>query len=277
MIKINFSEEILNYVSAIRGLKKGYLTNFYPDSEKLNLWISKDLLFKDTAGDTLFFFRRNNNFSNVYFCSTDTQALNHAIIDIQSRYNEILVFDIVGTGKSQMELSETFLRNNFHIYCTLQRMSRLINKSEEYNNNYYIRTANNNEFEEISDLFRCHFDEYAEQLPLAEELSEWIRKGHVFVYREDAEILGFVVFDINGLTSYLRYWFVDPRYRDKKIGSGLLRRFFYESMNTKRQLFWVIDSNANAIMRYEHYGFRSENMFDNIYINLNKKYARRNH
>ena len=53
-----------------------------------------------------------------------------------------------------------------------------------------------------------------------------------------------------------------PDYRDKKVGSRLLRRFFEEGKDTKRQLFWVIRTNENAIKRYKHYGFNEENMFD---------------
>ena len=67
---------------------------------------------------------------------------------------------------------------------------------------------------------------------------------------------------MNATTHYLRYWFTHPDFRDKKVGSRLLRRFFEEGRDTKRQLFWVIRSNENAIKRYRHYGFAEENMFD---------------
>jgi GNAT superfamily N-acetyltransferase len=78
------------------------------------------------------------------------------------------------------------------------------------------------------------------------------------------KIDGLVVFEINGLTSHLRYWFVDPKMRDQKTGSALLRRFFHECRNTKRQILWVNTLNANAIERYAHYGFRAETMTDII-------------
>jgi hypothetical protein len=49
----------------------------------------------------------------------------------------------------------------------------------------------------------------------------------------------------------------------------LLNEFFSNSVGTKRQLFWVIQTNENAIKRYIHYGFNSENLYD--YILTNKK------
>ncbi|MBA4320402.1 MAG: N-acetyltransferase, partial [Flavobacterium sp.] len=42
--------------------------------------------------------------------------------------------------------------------------------------------------------------------------------------------------------------------------------------NTKRQLFWVIKSNENAIKRYLHYGFKEEKMYNFVMINKNIRY-----
>ena len=74
--------------------------------------------------------------------------------------------------------------------------------------------------------------------------------------------MGHLIFELSASTLYLRYWFTHPDYRDKKVGSRLLRRFFEEGKDTKRQLFWVIRTNENAIKRYKHYGFTEENMYD---------------
>ena len=73
--------------------------------------------------------------------------------------------------------------------------------------------------------------------------------------------------EMNATTLYLRYWFTHPDFRDRKVGSRLLRRFFEEGKDTKRQLFWVIRSNKNAIKRYRHYGFKEENMLDFVLRN----------
>ena len=90
-------------------------------------------------------------------------------------------------------------------------------------------------------------------------------KGTVLaVYKEEGEIIGFVIFESSRSTHYLRYWFVHPKHRDKKIGSILLKTFFYEGRNTRRQLFWVITDNENAVKRYEHYGFKNEAMKDYV-------------
>ena len=108
------------------------------------------------------------------------------------------------------------------------------------------------------------FDEQTEQIPYYEELLNYVSQGHVLVCEEDGMMAGFLIYELNTTTLYLRYWFTHPDFRDKKVGSRLLRRFFDEGKDTKRQLFWVIRTNENAIMRYRHYGFTEENMYDYV-------------
>ena len=113
-------------------------------------------------------------------------------------------------------------------------------------------------------LLHQFFNEKTEQIPFAEELEGYAKEGHILVCEESSNLAGFLIYEINATTIYLRYWFTLPDFRDKKVGSRLLRRFFEEGKNTKRQLFWVIRNNENAIKRYKHYGFAEENMYDFI-------------
>ena len=81
-----------------------------------------------------------------------------------------------------------------------------------------------------------------------------MREGHV---------AGMLLFDLNAML-YLRYWLVLPEYRNQGVGSELFRQFLWEGRETKQQILWVNQANENAIVRYEHYGFKKENMYDNI-------------
>ena len=92
-------------------------------------------------------------------------------------------------------------------------------------------------------------------------------KNSMLVIKDEEKIAGFIIFEIKGFTSYLRYWFVDEKYRNKKVGSQLISKFFDLSGNTKRIIFWVIQSNENAIKRYKHYGFTEENLVDHVFSN----------
>ena len=127
-----------------------------------------------------------------------------------------------------------------------------------------VRYASEKDLRSISQYLHEYFDERTEQIPYDEELMDYAQRGHVLVCEESGQIAGFVVFELNATTLYLRYWFTHPYYRDRKVGSRLLRRFFEEGKDTKRQLFWVIRTNDNAIVRYKHYGSTEENMFDYV-------------
>ena len=115
-------------------------------------------------------------------------------------------------------------------------------------------------------MLHSYFDPLSEQLPSYEEILYFISRKSVLVYKEAGKVYGFVIFELNGQTLYLRYWFVLPEYRDLKIGSRLFNEFMRAGHATKRQLFWVIASNENAIKRYRHYGFEVERLYDYVLI-----------
>ena len=155
-------------------------------------------------------------------------------------------------------------------------MSRSTTK-DEYKNSYpSLIKAEMAHTEAIFNILNRYFDPLAEQLPTKDEINNWIKLNHLILIEEKSEILGFVIFDLIGVTSYLRYWFVHPQYRDRKIGSTLLQEYFKISAETKRQLFWVIQTNENAINRYLHYGFHPENLYDYIMTNKNIHYETTN-
>ncbi len=172
------------------------------------------------------------------------------------------------------ELKALFLKHGFFQYATLVRMSKINNNQafEEIKSNHLI-FADGDKANEVYNLLQKHFDPYAEQLPLIEEINAWIDKNQLIIYSDDnKQIQGFIIFECAAQTAYLRYWFVHPDHREKRIGSTLLRSFFAAGRTAKRHLFWVIESNFNAIKRYEHYGFKNEELFDYIMININKSY-----
>ena len=118
----------------------------------------------------------------------------------------------------------------------------------------------------VQDMLHTNFDPLSEQLPCYEEILDFISRKGVLVYKEKGKVYGFIIFELNGQTLYLRYWFVLPEYRDLKIGSRLFNEFMRAGHATKRQLFWVIGSNENAIKRYRHYGFEVERLYDYVLI-----------
>lgn len=256
--------QIHELMSLIRTLGKGFITNFFPEELKTNVLISQHKLWYECINHTVFFYRKNDDFINLFFFSTTDNELETSLRSIKIK--DVIISDIV-TNNKLSPVVDSFYKNGFEQHSILIRMSKL-NKPNNIKNesNERIRNAYKKDINEIQKLYVAYFDKYAEQIPLFEELENWIEKQQMIVYELDSRIVAFLIYDINGLTLYLRYWFVHPEYRDIKIGSVLLKEFFYRGKECKRHLFWVIASNNNAIKRYEHYGFKKENMFDYILI-----------
>lgn len=267
MTPISAIEEIRNLIAGIRNMRKGFLTNFYLDEFKHNVWIQKGVFFYEQIGETLFFVKKSETFSNLFYNSTSIGSLSEDLMEFKTKNPQmVLIVDIVGRDNQCVPLVEAFQKLGFSQTTSLVRMSRAT-EIQEYQPNSSIALAGSDDVAQIHELLHKYFDEKTEQIPYLDELKVYAQNGHVLVCHENDRLAGFVIYEMNATTLYLRYWFTHPDFRDKKVGSRLLRRFFEEGKNTKRQLFWVVCSNENAIKRYCHYGFKEENMFDYVMQN----------
>lgn len=268
MTRLQNIGQIQELIAEIRNLRKGYLTNFYLDNFKHQTWIEFGDFKFERIGETLFFFRTSDNFTSLFYCSTTFEELKSAIIHLEQIYPELVkMVDIVGSDAQCKPIKQLLENCGYSTYRQLVRMSRITpaENFEIINPNVTYATLEDSKI--VRDLLCQYFDARCEQIPYLEELEEYAKNNQILVYKELGEILGFVILESNRSTHYLRYWFVHPEYREKKIGSILIKFFFYVGRNTRRQLFWVITDNDNAIKRYRHYGFVEENLFDFVMTN----------
>jgi len=262
MEKINSIEQLQQQLGEVR--KQRFVTNFFLDPVKHSVWITKGDCHTEMVGDTLFVIRTDSGFWNVFYSSSNNETLSSDIKTLTSRFPEqTMMFDIVGREVQCKPLVDVFKELGFKEATSLVRMNRMA-EPFEYISDGSIRKATKNDIPHISNLLHEYFNPQNEQIPYDDELIDYANQGHVLVCEENGSIAGFLIYELNVSTLYLRYWFTHPDFRDKKVGSRLLRRFFEEGKDTKRQIFWVIRTNENAIKRYKHYGFKEENMFDYV-------------
>lgn len=265
MEKIERFQQLTDLSTRIRNLREGFITNFYPDVFKHSIWINKQALFYDELGKTVFFIKENSSFRNLFYISTSVEALHHSVLSLLNQYRDKpLVSDIVGRDIQCRPLVDMFSSEHFVLAASLVRMQRMTSADDVFPLMEDVSLADENDLEEISDCLHKYFNERLEQIPCDEELLEYIKNRHVLITKNADRLPGFLIFEKNASTLYLRYWFIRPEYREHKIGSKLLRQFFHEGLTVKRQILWVMESNENAIKRYAHYGFRNENMYDYI-------------
>ena len=273
---VNSVEQLVNFTSYTRQLRKGFTTNFFLNNFKHNLWIEKSEFFYYHIGETFFLIRENGKLIHLFYITTTIECLKSDLktfltlfistCDID--YEKKLVIDIVG-GDAISNITDVFVHLGFVKYQSLHRMSRCGILNIENINYGDVFFADLCDLQGIMSYFVSYFDPISEQLPLMEELVELKKNNCILVCKINDEIAGFLIYEVQGITLYLRYWFVHPNYRNRKIGSKLFSKFKEIGIKTKRQLFWVIDNNENAIKRYKHYGFESEKMFN--YVLLYKK------
>ncbi|MBO4481911.1 MAG: GNAT family N-acetyltransferase [Bacteroidales bacterium] len=264
MEKVESIEHLQQLSAEIRSLRRGFITNFYLDPVKHGLWIAKGDCYTERIGTTLFIIKQSPTFWNVFYCSTTLDGFSNNLSSFMAEHIGVtMMFDIVGRDIQCQPIVELFLNKGCEDATSLVRMTRMTSPME-YTADSTIRQATENDIPVVSQLLHTYFDEQTEQIPYDEELMDYARQGHILVCEEYGKIAGFLIYEKNATTLYLRYWFTHPDHRDRKVGSRLLRRFFEEGKDTKRQLFWVIRSNENAIVRYRHYGFAEENMYDYV-------------
>lgn len=273
MRKVSDFNEINHALVKVKNHKKKMITNFFSSSEKVEIWISKDQFFKIEIGEVVFFLKKKLKFYTLFFIAPSNDELDRSLTELLvDLRNEVLMLDIVQREESS-EVLNIFYSKSFNLYTSLVRMNRLNHKLELLSiSTDEIKEASKHHLIPLFNMLHSFFDEKAEQLPDEKELVNWIENKNVLIYEEDNQIGGFLIYEIIGNTLYLRYWFVHPSYREKKIGSKLFNEFEIKGKDTKRHIFWVIRNNENAIKRYKHYGFVEEKMYNFVLTNKNLKY-----
>lgn len=260
MKAVNSFDEVRSYIDKVRGHRKGFLTNFYPDQRKVEIWISHERLFIVEGVETAIFLKKSDRFTNILYCATTKEQLIEALVLLPK---DAYVFEQIVDVRTDASLLDELKTIGYQVRKSLVRMSKIndvpetIKPNEEFN-------ATTVDIPVLDASLQVHFDEYAEQLPTLEELHDFIEKRHVIVKRIDGNIAGFIIYDQTPSTLYLRYWLVNPEYRNQGVGSILFHEYNRRGAACKRHMLWVIEDNNNAIKRYKHYGYRCEMMKDYV-------------
>ena len=268
MEQVQSIDQLRALIGEVRAKRQGFVTNFYLDEFKHGVWIAQGDCFAEKIGDTLFVIRKDQAFWNVFYNSTSLEQLRYDLnMFTKDNSDYSMMFDVIGRDVLCQPVVTMMEGIGFKNMASLVRMMRLTDAIDYTNDVSNVCRATIDDVPEVSMLLHQYFDARVEQIPYDTELMDFVRKGQVLLCKEQGSVLGFLIYELNNTTLYLRYWFTHPDFRDKKVGSRLLKRFFEEGRDTKRQLLWVIRTNENAIKRYRHYGFEDENMFDYIMTN----------
>ncbi len=251
-------------------------TNFFMTESQFNQLLAENKIQIFKAEKACFLLADDDGFKRFYFIASDVLEINNFLNCEIKRFAANILVETVGNSKYLQNIATVFLQNGFNEYSSLVRMNR---KREEIGEldfkNIHLLTADKKiDFQKI---YTKYFNKFVERIPTMEEIEGFISNRNAYYFSDNNEIQGFIVFEYHGITSHLRYWFVHPDHRNKKIGSRLIQLFFNTGKTVKRELLWVIESNKNAIKKYKHFGFVEEDMRNLIFINNDKKYEEPNY
>lgn len=119
----------------------------------------------------------------------------------------------------------------------------------------------------IQNMMMETFDLISDKIPSKEELEKLIEQKCILKYSVDDKIRGFLIYEHQGIRSYLRMLCIQEDFRGQGIGKILLKRYFMlEANNTELFYLWVDSENLDAIGLYEKNGYISDGLKQYIYI-----------
>jgi GNAT superfamily N-acetyltransferase len=243
------------------------VTNLFPARQKLQRWIERGLLFGLHAESAVVLLLKDKDFSRLYFTAPDAASLDRALGSLDLPLSETVVADLVGKPAAVADLVRRFERYGFSRRASLCRLLRMGSQRKgSVDCRAGAAPAEQGDSAWIVDSLQSYFDCLVEQIPDSDEIAEAIGRGNVIVSRDGERPAGFLFYEKTGLTATLRYWFVDPAYRDRGVGSALMHAFLDQCPDVKRILLWVLADNENAIRKYEHYEFAREGLVDHVVI-----------
>ena len=120
MDKVHSYEQIQGFVSDIRSLRKGYVSNFFWDPSKHLYWIEEGSLSFLRKDDSVLLVYQQEAFCNLFYIATDMMAVSIAVASVS--FETTCVADVVCRGDGDEE--KGYLQSaGFSPYQHLFRMS----------------------------------------------------------------------------------------------------------------------------------------------------------
>jgi len=264
--------KVAGVFDAIQKAKEGasgFVTNFFPVQPKLQGWVDHGELFVESRDGSAFFWRKDRDFWHLYFCAANLASLKHAIASLSGLKSEPVMMDLVGNEAALGDQLALWKSEGFRPYTQLHRMARAFQSAPDPSGTHDtpVVYAEKTDAPAISDLLGRSFDRLAEQLPMPYEIESAIESRQILVVKSQGMLGGLLFFETHGFTSTVRYWLVAEEFRASHLGSTLMRHFFATQSAVRRFVLWVIADNANAVQKYQHYGFIPDGLIDYVLAN----------
>ena len=261
--------DLLNAIQSAGCEASGAITNWFASPDRVQYWIDRDVLSIIEFPRGILIFRRDRDFHHICHVAADHEALSVALASLDSviAFGDVLTSDIVGRPEDVQAIAGIYKDHGFHEHNFLFRMVRSSGfERVEDPRDPEVVFGEAGDVDPIYGFFDRLLDRFTDQISELDEIREAVARHNVILIRRGQGLGGVLLFETTGLTSVLRYWYVNPEYRDQRIGGRLIKTFFYLCRASKRIILWVVSDNTDGIAKYGHYGFTPENLVDRIVI-----------
>ncbi len=260
--------DLLDALERVRGAGAAPVTNWFATPERIDYWIGRDSLSLLQGERELLILRRDRGFHRIYHSAADLGALSAVLRNASAEpaINGVLAADLIGRPQEVDRVAGIYRENGFADHNFLVRMIRLAAPEEAVESEPGVAFAGPADVAPAADFLDRLLDPYTDQIPDEDEIRDAAARGNLILVRRGESVAGLLLFETVGITSHLRYWYVDGAARNQGIGARLIRQFFRLSSGSKRWILWVASGNSDAIAKYRHYGFQPETLVDRIMI-----------
>lgn len=260
------NDELRRAFESVRASATELITNYYAGAEQERSWASTGALSQSRTPRCLLLFRRDRHFEHLYHVAASRADLAEALASFDPIPGLPIVTDLVGRPEDVASIAEIYRQNGFEGYVNLVRMMRPGKPLPDAGSEASADYAQVTDIPAIVAFLNRQLDPFRDQIPEANEIESAIDRRTILIDRCGGTPGGLLFFEDTGRTSTIRYWYVDGACYGHGIGGRLMRTYLRGHSSTARFLLWVVGGNSDAIAKYEHYGFRRENLFDQIMI-----------
>lgn len=263
-------DEILLLVREIRKKKTPYYSNYYNQCSKL-----KNKFQVKYNENALAFIWNDLGIDRVYFFASDINELAeiltevdiNSVIDFITKDKDALVDCFARAGfKLHLEYGRFFIKSGNEEVAELQHSLEDDKDSQKIFNLPYGELAKEDDAEEIDKHLRRVFDPYEAHFYSIDTLKENIRKGWVWVAKENGKIIAGSCFEIQGKKVYGAYIWNDG---DVEVLCSLNHKIsqYLASKDVSYYYCWMRLNNKRVIrynMKYN--GYVPDGLYDMIFV-----------
>ena len=265
---VQYRADLLEALERVRRAGAGPVTNWFAAPERIDYWIGRNALSLLQGERALVILRRDRGFHRVYHSAVDLEALSAVLrcLSGELAVHGTLTADLIGRPLDLEPVAGVYRLSGFADHTCLLRMIRMAAPEEVAEPEPDVAFAGPADVAAVMAFLDRLLDPFTDQIPDEDEIREAASRRNIILVRRGDSVGGLLLFETMGVTSHLRYWYVDDKALNQGIGARLIRQFFRLSSGSRRVILWVVGDNSDAIAKYRHYGFRPETLVDRIMI-----------